>query len=158
MQLSRELVSWSKHCFLIDYLSTRYEIYWPRDSVHEKKTNKQTNTLAQILHSLFLISPGYYNRRKKNWRYCLRLHNFVCGRKEMRGQTSSIMKHVKIIQRMRFSVCVHFGLGSGMIFEGTAGVCERIFCFNSKWVRMNSKWILNRFWWHNFLEARCENG
>ena len=50
----------------------------------------------------------------------------------MRGQTSSIMKHVKIIQRVRFSVCVHFGLGSGMIFEGTAGVDERIYVFNSK--------------------------
>ena len=33
----------------------------------------------------------------------------------MRGQTSSIMKH--------------FGLGSGMIFEGTAGVCVIKFQF-----------------------------
>ena len=50
----------------------------------------------------------------------------------MRGQTSSIMKHVKIIQTVRFSLCVHFGLGSGMIFDGTAGVYERIYGFNSK--------------------------
>ena len=135
-------------------------IYWPRDSVREK-TNKQTNTLAQILRNPFFLNfHAYYSRRKKNWRHCLRLHNFVWGRKEMRGQTSSIMKHVKIIQRVRFSLCVHFGLGSGMIFEGTAeGVYERVYGFNSKWVRMNSKWILrSRFWWHNFLEARSENG
>ena len=42
----------------------------------------------------------------------------------------------------------HFGLESGMVFEGTTGVYEGIYRFNSKWVRMkekcaNSKWI----WW-----------
>ena len=26
----------------------------------------------------------------------------------------------------------HFGLESGMVFEGTTGVCERIYRFNSK--------------------------
>ena len=26
----------------------------------------------------------------------------------------------------------HFGLESGMVFKGTAGVYERIYCFNSK--------------------------
>ena len=40
----------------------------------------------------------------------------------------------------------HFGLESGMVFEGTTGVYERIYRFNSKWVRKkekyaNSKWI-----------------
>ena len=39
-----------------------------------------------------------------------------------------------------------FGLESGMVFEGTTGVYERIYRFNSKWVRKkekyaNSKWI-----------------
>ena len=29
----------------------------------------------------------------------------------------------------------HFGLESGMVFEGTTGVHERIYRFNSKWVR-----------------------
>ena len=48
----------------------------------KKQTNKQASTLAQILHSLFLkISPGYYSRRKKNWRHCLRSRNFVWGRR-----------------------------------------------------------------------------
>ena len=33
-----------------------------------------------------------------------------------------------------------------MVFEGTTGLCERIYRFNSKWVRQkekypNSKWI-----------------
>ena len=41
---------------------------------------------------------------------------------------------------------VHFGLESGVVFGGTTGVYERIYCFNSKWVRRkekyaNSKWI-----------------
>ena len=40
----------------------------------------------------------------------------------------------------------HFGLESGVVFGGTTGVYERIYCFNSKWVRKkekyaNSKWI-----------------
>ena len=39
-----------------------------------------------------------------------------------------------------------FGLESGMVFEGTTGVYERIYCFNFKLVRKkekyaNSKWI-----------------
>ena len=29
----------------------------------------------------------------------------------------------------------HFGLESGMVFEGTMGVYERTYCFNSKRVR-----------------------
>ena len=29
----------------------------------------------------------------------------------------------------------HFGLESSMIFEGTTGVYERIYCFNSTWIR-----------------------
>ena len=44
----------------------------------------------------------------------------------------------------------HFGLESGMVFEGTKRVYERIYRFNSKWVRKkekyaNSKWILRIF-------------
>ena len=44
----------------------------------------------------------------------------------------------------------HFGLESGMVFEGTTRVYERIYRFNSKWVRKkekyaNSKWILRIF-------------
>ena len=40
----------------------------------------------------------------------------------------------------------HFGLESGVVFEGTTGVHERIYRFNSKWVRkkekyVNSKWL-----------------
>ena len=65
-----------------------------------------------------------------------------------------------------------FGLESGMVFGETTGVYERIYRFNSKWIRKkekyaNSKWILRNsfllvFWstavsnsgGHNFLEAR----
>ena len=28
----------------------------------------------------------------------------------------------------------HFGLQSGVVFEGITGVCERIYRFNSKWI------------------------
>ena len=33
-----------------------------------------------------------------------------------------------------------FGLESGMVFEGTTGVYERIYRFNSKWVRKKEKY------------------
>ena len=44
----------------------------------------------------------------------------------------------------------HFGLESGMVFEGTTGVYERIYRFNSKLVRKkekyaNSKWLSRIF-------------
>ena len=44
----------------------------------------------------------------------------------------------------------HFSLESGMVFKGTTGVYERIYCFNSKWVRKkekhgNSKGVLKNF-------------
>ena len=33
----------------------------------------------------------------------------------------------------------HFGLESDMVFKGTTGVYERIYPFNSKWVRKKEK-------------------
>ena len=51
----------------------------------------------------------------------------------------------------------HFGLESGMAFEGTTGVYERICCFKSKWKRnrekyANSKWIIRIFFcWRSDL-------
>ena len=44
----------------------------------------------------------------------------------------------------------HFDLESGMVFEGTTGVYERIYRFRSKWVKkkekyVNSKWIFRTF-------------
>ena len=35
----------------------------------------------------------------------------------------------------------HFGLESGMVFEGTTGVYERIYRFNFKWVRKKEKYL-----------------
>ena len=41
---------------------------------------------------------------------------------------------------------VHFVLESGIVFEGTTGVYERIYRFNSKWVRKRENmWIRNGF-------------
>ena len=34
----------------------------------------------------------------------------------------------------------HFGPESGMVFQGTTGMYERIYPFNSKWVRKKEKW------------------
>ena len=60
----------------------------------------------------------------------------------------------------------HFGLESGMIFEGTTGVYECIYRFSPKWIRKKEKYATSRP--HEFrsevwkrvwiLEARSENG
>ena len=36
----------------------------------------------------------------------------------------------------------HIGLESGMVFEGTTGVYERIYRFSSKWVRTRELYVL----------------
>ena len=38
----------------------------------------------------------------------------------------------------------YFGLESGMVFEGTTGVYERIYRFNSKWVRQKEKYARSK--------------
>ena len=49
----------------------------------------------------------------------------------------------------------HFGLESSMVFEGTTEVYERIYPFNSKWVRKKEKIMgkfkTNRFCWYSNL-------
>ena len=67
----------------------------------------------------------------------------------------------------------HFGLKSGMVFEGTTGAYKRIHRFNSRWERKKEREICefemgfknflfaleSNEWWHNFcLKARSENG
>ena len=47
----------------------------------------------------------------------------------------------------------HFGLESGMVFEGTTGVYERIYRFNSKWVRKKEKYANLKWIWIIFLFA-----
>ena len=47
----------------------------------------------------------------------------------------------------------HFGLESGMVFEGTTGVYERIYHINSKWVRKGNMGIGNGF--EDFFCLRC---
>ena len=66
----------------------------------------------------------------------------------------------------RVSRLCSFGMKSGMVFEGTTWVYERIYGFN--WVSKiekyaNSKWMLRNLFWccanlNNFLQARYENG
>ena len=48
----------------------------------------------------------------------------------------------------------HFGLESGMVFEGTTGVYERIYRFNSKWVRKKEKYAIFKWTGRMFLCLR----
>ena len=52
---------------------------------------------------------------------------------------------------------VYFGLESGMVFQETTDVYERIYRFNSKWIGKrdkyaNLKWILrNLLFWRSYI-------
>ena len=47
----------------------------------------------------------------------------------------------------------HFGLESGMIFEGPTGVYERIYRLRSKWIRNKEKYANSKRIWGIFLFA-----
>ena len=47
----------------------------------------------------------------------------------------------------------YFGLESGMVFEGTSGVYEHIYRFNSKWRRKKEKYAISEWLWRIFLFA-----
>ena len=46
-----------------------------------------------------------------------------------------------------------FGLESGMVFEGTTGLYERLYRFNFKWVRKKEKYANSKWLWRIFLFA-----
>ena len=63
---------------------------------------------------------------------------------------------VGFLRRFGLKTCIHFahfGLESGMVFEGTTGVYERIYRFNSKWVRKKEKYANSKWIWRIFLFA-----
>ena len=170
----REWVSWSKYCFLIDYLSFPLGILpqWSRSRATYLLTsrlspweNKQTNkhprpNFAQPFFPKFSCVLQSSQEKLKTLltltQFCLGEENggdkqvLLMIQRRLAGVRFSVLLktlslHV-IFLTLFFSLCAHFGLESGMIFEGTTGVDERIYGFNSKWVRTNSKWILrNRF-------------
>ena len=71
-------------------------------------------------------------------------------RRNTRGGTPSYKLYrylpphrVGILRRLGLKTSIdfaHFGLESGMVFEGTTGVYERIYRFNCKWVRKKEKY------------------
>ena len=113
----REWVSWSKYCFLIDYLSfplgilpqcSRRNVFIDLEtqSMRKKKTIKQTRSPKFCIAFLkFLLGITVVARKIEDIAYA---HAILFGGGEGRGQTSSIMKHVKMIQSrlagVRFSV------------------------------------------------------
>ena len=63
------------------------------------------------------------------------------------GEVLAFDKPCRYVPPYRVGFLRHFGMESGMVFEGTTGLYECICRFNSKWVRKkenwaNSKWIL----------------
>ena len=59
-------------------------------------------------------------------------------------------RRVGFLRRFGLKMSIHFAnfaLESGMVFEGTTGVHERIYRFNSKWVRKNEKYANSKWIW-----------
>ena len=170
----RGWVSWSKYCFLIDYLSFPLGILpqWSRNRAtyllnsrlspwENKQTNKHPRSnFAQPFFPKFSCVLQLSQEKLKTLltltQFCLGEENggdkqvLLMIQRRLAGVRLSVplktlSLHVFFFNSFLFLVCP-FWSGSGMIFEGTTGVDERIYGFNSKWVRTNSKWILrNRF-------------
>ena len=68
---------------------------------------------------------------------------------------------VGFLRRFGLKMSIHFAnfaLESGMVFEGTTGVHERIYRFNSKWVRKNEKYANSKWIWRIFcLRSNLSN-
>ena len=68
---------------------------------------------------------------------------------------------VGFLRRFGLKMSIHFAnfaLESGMVFEGTTGVHERIYRFNSKWVRKNEKYANSKCIWRIFcLRSNLSN-
>ena len=68
---------------------------------------------------------------------------------------------VGFLRRFGLKMSIHFanfGLESGMVFEGTTRVHERIYRFNSKWVRKNEKYANSKWIWRIFcLRSNLSN-
>ena len=63
---------------------------------------------------------------------------------------------VGFLRRFGLKTGIHFppfGLESGLVFEGTTGVYERVYRFNSKWVRKNEKYANSKWLWRIFFRA-----
>ena len=108
----REWVSWSKYSFLIDYLSFPLGILpqWSRSNVFidletqsMRKKTKQTPSpkFCIAFFFKFLLGITVVARKIEDIAYA---HAILFGGGEGRGQTSSIMKHMKLTKRVRLSV------------------------------------------------------
>ena len=68
---------------------------------------------------------------------------------------------VGFLRRFGLKMSIHFAnfaLESGMVFEGSTGVHERIYRFNSKWVRKNEKYANSKWIWRIFcLRSNLSN-
>ena len=77
------------------------------------------------------------------------------------GYSHASSHRVGFLRRFALKTVIHFahfGLESGMVFEGTTGVYERIYRFNSKWVRKKEKYAnWNRIWRIFCLRSNLSN-
>ena len=58
---------------------------------------------------------------------------------KVRGGGIPLYKPYSYVPPQRVGFLSRFGLESGVAFKGTTGVSERIYRFNSKWVRKKEK-------------------
>ena len=105
-------------------------------------------------------------------------HDFGCSKAKKCGRTQYasargagtllyqlcryVLPHrVGFLRRFGLKMSIHFAnfaLESGMVFEGSTGVHERIYRFNSKWVRKNEKYANSKCIWRIFcLRSNLSN-
>jgi len=130
--------------------------------------NRQRGHLWSMSHHVIRVSPLYWNPAGSRG---LPKARFMGGR----GRDTRSYKRYSSVPPMRHGFLgqfgiktgiyfAHFGLESGMVFDGTMGVYERFYCFNSRWIRTKIEicefeMYLKHFlfalwsydWWHIFL-------
>ena len=161
MQLSRELVSWSKHCFLIDYLSFPLRnLLTSRLSPWEKKkqTNKQTpSPKFCIAFFQFLLGITIVARKIEDIAYA---YTILFGGGKRYGDKQVVLWNMWKLYKGCAFPRVSILVWGRVWFSRELWECMNVFMVSTP---NESEWIRNGFQivfdgWHNFLEARCENG
>ena len=96
-----------------------------------------------LIRCLFLSLTVNW-RSRLNFSELFYLFPFYVCHTEVRQWGKNLLPHrVAFLRRFGLKTGIHFapfGLESGMVFEGTTGVHERIYRFNSVWVRKKEKY------------------
>ena len=112
------------------------------------------NLVAMLWHLSMQKPTGWPTCYKAYSRLCCQCRNFMTygcipNSHELTTDFSCFLKKWHSKKFLDHSQCLELG----MVFEGTTGVYERVYCFNSKWVRKKGKYENLKWTWRTFLFA-----